>query len=267
LTTLGDIRESMHPNLILFVCALGVLVGVITLQGVGRRIGKRRLEAGGEGARVGFGAVEGALFGLMGLLIAFTFSGAAARFDARRQLIMQEANTTRTAWLRLDFVSASAQSELRDLFRSYLDARLGAYRKLPDIAGARAELAVAKTIAGRIWERAVAATREPGSPLALHLILALNAMFDVSALQEASALIHPPWIIFAMLLVMVLMGALLSGHAMAGSKTMSRVHTIGFALILATTIYVVLDLEFPRLGFITVESTDQLLVAVRQDMK
>jgi hypothetical protein len=45
--------------------------------------------------------VEGAVFGLLGLLIAFTFSGAASRFDDRRALIVEEANDIGTAWLRV----------------------------------------------------------------------------------------------------------------------------------------------------------------------
>jgi hypothetical protein len=57
------------------------------LLDVGWRIGRRRLAHDAEGARAGFGVVEGSIFGLPGLLLAFTFSGAAPRFDARRQLI------------------------------------------------------------------------------------------------------------------------------------------------------------------------------------
>jgi hypothetical protein len=55
----------------------------------GRRIGRRTLAEGGTEAGLGLGPVEGAIFGLLGLLVAFTFSSAAARFDARRLLIVQ----------------------------------------------------------------------------------------------------------------------------------------------------------------------------------
>jgi len=65
------------------------------------------------------GAVESAVFGLMGLLIAFTFSGAAGRFDDRRHLVRQEANAIGTAWLRIDLVPAEAQP-LIDTLRSSL---------------------------------------------------------------------------------------------------------------------------------------------------
>ena len=59
--------------------ALGLFAGMLLLIESGRRLGQRRLARNLEGARAGLGAVEGAVFGLLGLLIAFTFQGAAAR--------------------------------------------------------------------------------------------------------------------------------------------------------------------------------------------
>ena len=86
------------------------------------------------GARAGAGVVDGAVFGLLGLLVAFTFSGAATRFDARRQLVVEEANAIGAAYLRLDVLPAAAQPALRARFREYLDSRLAAYRAVPDMA-------------------------------------------------------------------------------------------------------------------------------------
>src|SRR5688572_171592 len=104
-----------------------LFVGTVVLLEAGRRLGASRLAADPEGARAGVGAVEGSVFGLLGLLIAFTFSGAASRFDARRQLIVEETNHIGTAWLRLDLLAANEQPELRELFRRYMDSRLETY--------------------------------------------------------------------------------------------------------------------------------------------
>src|SRR5512142_402713 len=99
--------------------AIGLFVGMIGLLELGRRLGRRRQAKDEERARAGLGAVEGAVFALLGLLIAFTFSGAASRFDARRELIVREANAIGTAWLRLSLLPAHAQPGLRDMFRRY----------------------------------------------------------------------------------------------------------------------------------------------------
>jgi hypothetical protein len=128
--------------------ASGLFLGTLALLETGRRIGLRRLAKDSEAARTGLGVVEGAIFALMGLLIAFTFSGAASRFDTRRHLVVEEANAIGTAYLRLDLLPSDAQSALRESFRQYVDARLTAYRKLPDIAAAMQELAQATKLQG-----------------------------------------------------------------------------------------------------------------------
>jgi hypothetical protein len=70
-----------------------------------------------------------------------------------------------------------------------------------------------------------------------------------------------------MLALLALMSSLLAGYAMAGSRSRSWIHIVGFALIMAATVYVILDLEFPRLGIIRIDSFDQLLVDVRRGME
>jgi hypothetical protein len=67
-----------------FIYTIGLLLGMLFLLEAGRRIGSRRMAVDTGGSRAGIGAVEGALLAPLGSLIAFSFSGAAARFDARR---------------------------------------------------------------------------------------------------------------------------------------------------------------------------------------
>jgi hypothetical protein len=257
----------MDRIIIAYIFAAGLFVGMVVLLELGRWLGRQRQGKDEEGARAGLGAVEGAVFTLLGLLIAFTFSGAASRFDGRRQLIVQEANAIGTAWLRLDLLSANAQPELRTLFRQYLDTRLSAYQKMPDYEAAIAEIGKANAFQVRIWGKAVAACQESPNPAKAQLIPALNEMFDLAATRTTAARTHPPAIIFIMLGVLALTSALLAGYGMAGGKARSWIHIFGFALIMATTVYVILDLEFPRLGIIRVDAFDQVLVDVRQNMQ
>jgi hypothetical protein len=88
----------------------------------------------------GFGTIEGSVLALLGLLIAFTFSGASARFDTRRQLIVEATNHIGTAYLRLDLLPAGAQPALRESFRRYVDARIEVNRKLPDMAAVKKQV-------------------------------------------------------------------------------------------------------------------------------
>jgi hypothetical protein len=142
------------------IYTLGLLVGMLFLLEVGRRIGLWRMAVDTEGARAGIGTVEGALLALLGLLIAFSFSGAAARFDARRQQIIDEANDIGSAYMLVDLLPSEAQPPLRDKFRLYVDSRLEAYRTMPDLVAARAEFERSKTLQNEIWTQAIAATRD-----------------------------------------------------------------------------------------------------------
>jgi len=249
------------------VFLLVLFAGMLLFLEIGRRVGMRRMTGPDGPDSTGFGAVEGAVFGLLGLLIAFTFSGAGSRFDARRQLVAEEANAIGTAYLRIELLPAEKQPAMRDLFRQYLDTRLAAYQKLPDMDSAKTELARAEALQKVIWTNAVAASRESNTTAASMLLLpALNHMIDITTTRNVARRTHPPTIIFAMLGGLALACSLLAGYGMAGQKTRSWLHLFSFAAILTFAVYVTLDLEYPCLGFIRVSAVDQVLVDLRRSM-
>ncbi|MBI5507047.1 MAG: DUF4239 domain-containing protein [Deltaproteobacteria bacterium] len=247
------------------VAVFALFAGMLALQELGRRVGIRRFKADPEGAREGIGTIDGAVFALLGLLVAFTFSGAASRFDARRALVGQEANAIGTAWLRLDLLPPEAQPELRRLFRDYTDARVSAYGQ-SDVGDAWREYARSEAIQGDIWKQARRAAE--GSPPATMLLLpALNEMIDITTTRRVAAQMHPPVVIFALLFGLGYACALLAGYGMGAGRTRNWTHMLAFAGITALTVYVILDIEYPRRGFIRVDAVDQLLVDLRAGMK
>jgi hypothetical protein len=256
-------QSSTHA----LIFAGGLFLGMLVLLETGRRIGTRGSAREAERSRQGAGMLDGAVFALLGLLIAFTFSGAGTRFDEQRQLVVEEANAIGTAWLRLDLLPAGAQPALRELFRRYLDSRIATYKELPDVAAAKMALAHSLQLQGEIWNSAVAACRDSGAQSAPMLLLpALNQMIDITTTRAESALRHPPMVIFVMIAALSLTASLLAGFDMAGGKSRSRVHIFGFAVVMAVTVYVILDLEYPRLGLIRMENSDQVLSQLREGM-
>lgn len=254
-----------------FAVALGALVlfaALLALLEVGGRLGARAL-ARNPDAATGAGAMEGAVFALLGLLLAFTFFGAASRFDDRRRLIVDETNAIGTAYLRIDLLPASAQPGLRDAFRGYVDQRLAAYRALPDLAVATAAFERANELQQHIWIRTVAAVTAPESVAgSVQLVLpALNEMIDITTTRAMAARMHPPPVVFGLLFVLMLLSALLAGYAMAAAKTRNWLYRATFAFTLAGASYVILDFEFPRFGLINVDEFDQALVDLRTNMK
>ncbi len=249
-------------------CALGQCLGMLLLLEIGRRLGARRIAKDAEGSHAAVTVVEGAIFGLIGLLLAFTFSGASTRFHERQRLIAEEANAIGTAYLRLDLLPLAQQPALREQFRRYLDTRLEAYRKLPDIPAALETIARAAGMQREIWAQAVAACKMETSPPATMLVLpALNAMIDITTSRSMAGRLHPPLITYLMLFVLLLAGALLVGYDSAGGKKRNWLHIVGFTLAMAVAVFVIIDIEFPRLGLIRLDAADSVLDDVRESMK
>jgi len=249
--------------------AFAVFLGILGFLAIGRRIGRRAIARYGEAGLFNAGSLEPAVFALLGLLIAFTFSGALTRFDARRTQVVDEANAIGTAYLRIDLLPSSAQPRLRETFRNYLDARIASYRLLPDLQAAERELARSQALQADLWAQAVAAVRLPESrPQAEMLIMpALNQMFDITTVRLAATQMHPPVIIYAMLIAFALASALLAGYQSAVERGYLWLRQIGFASIIAFTVYVILDIEYPRLGWIRIDAIDRVLMNVREGMK
>jgi hypothetical protein len=245
-----------------------LFAGIVTCLMLGRRVGQAAIERRGA-PNPNVGSLETAVFALLGLLIAFTFSGALNRFDTRRAQIVQEANAIGTAWLRIDLLPAAAQPKLRDTFRSYADSRIETYRKLPDMTAARGELERSRELEGQIWQQAMAALRSKNvqGEVGLLVVPALNDMFDLATTRVAATQIHPPRIIYGMLIALALAAALLAGYQTAGERGYDWLHKIAFAGIVALTVFVILDIEYPRLGFVRIDAMDKMLVEVRAGMK
>jgi hypothetical protein len=248
--------------------ALVTFFGILGFLALGRRAGQRAMARHGETNVPSVGSLETAVFALLGLLIAFTFSGALTRFDVRRAQAVDEANAIGTAYLRIDLLPPSAQSKLREMFRHYVDARIATYRKLPDLQAAEQELARSQALQTDIWAQAVAALAMPESRSSAELLVmpALNQMFDITSVRVAATQMHPPTIIYVMLVGLALASALLAGYQSAGERRHDLLHRIGFAGIVAFTIYVIVDMEYPRLGLIRLDAIDQVLVNVRAGM-
>jgi len=257
----------MEPGVSPVLFSVLLFFGMLILLETGRRIGVKRRPKESEGERGSLGTVEGAVFALFGLMIAFTFSGAATRFNEKRMLIAEEANTIETAYLRLQLVP-QAETKLQDSFRRYVDSRLETYRRLPNMTTASLEMANSKRIQEEIWTEAVAATQASGAhPAAGWLLLpALNNMIDITTTRTMALHVHPPRIVYFLLFSLGLICSLLAGYRMSAGAHRSWLHILGFTVITMIIVYVMLDAEYPRYGLIRLETADQALVDVRAAM-
>jgi hypothetical protein len=253
--------------LLWFIAALLFPLTLIFLE-IGRRFGRRRMAEDPEGARAGASAVEGAVFALFGLLIAFTFTGAASRFEARRDLIVAHTNAIGTAWLRLDLLPVDVQQELRQDFRRYIDGIIKLHQQVGDRQVVAKTLAELGKLQDKIWKSAETAVSKDIRPQVATLVLpALNEMFDLTASRVAAARFHVHMVVIWFLIVLSLSASLLVGYAMASGKRRNWLHMILFALLISLSLYVIFDFEYPRYGIIRFQQADAIYLDLRQSMQ
>lgn len=258
----------MNFTWIAVLSAVAMFLGMVFFSEAGRRLRIARLAQDPEGVPRAVGMAEGAVFGLLGLVIAFTFTGAVSRFQDRRLLVTDEANAIGTAYLRLDLLPPDARPEMQELFQQYLDLRLATYLTAQQDPAALAKLAETEVVQKEIWAKSVTKSVETGAhPDAGKLLLpALNDMFDIRTTRVMITQNHPPQIVFILLIGLSLTGAFLVGYAISNNKDHAWLHTAVMALILSLAFYAIVDLEYPRLGFIRVDSADQVLIDLRKSM-
>jgi hypothetical protein len=252
----------MNFSIEVTLLAGGLFFGMLLLFEIGRRFGIARRRRDPDGVQKGSGPVEAAVFGLLGLLLAFTFSGAASRFEERRHLITEEANAIGTAFLRIDLLPQDAQPALRQLFVQYLKVRTDIYRDAADDAVTHARVAETGALQKSIWAQAVSASQRPDAAAhaAMLLLPALNAMIDITTTRAVAQQNHPPRIIFVLLATLSLVSALLAGYVMCATTVRSWFYMLLLAVSMTATFYVILDLEYPRLGMIRIDDADKVLV-------
>jgi hypothetical protein len=248
-------------------------IGSLIALHLGQRLGlhyRKNGEANGIG---GLGTVEGAIFGLMGLLLAFTISGALQRFDDRRQLVLQEASAVTAAHDRLDLLDVGRR--LQGKLKEYVRARVDLYRMQHDFVlwnrmeeFSREQQQQAFRFKSDLWNSAVAVCPKDAWQPACGLVLpALNSMFEVARLRAGAAEKHPPQILYGLLFGLGLGCSLLAGFGMAASGGRSWIHMVLFAGTLTAALYIVTDMEYPRLGLIRIESFDHFLADTLDQMR
>lgn len=257
----------MSPTGIGLLLSVFLFVGILFCLDAGFRFGKRTSQSHPT-AHEGIGAMEAAIFALVGLLLGFSFAGAMSRLDARRHLIIEEATAISTAYLRIDLMPAQSQPEMKQLLRGYVDARLSAYSKMPSMTAAEQEISRAEAIQQSIWSRAIEASHSDSTGnIARVLLPALNQMFDVETARVVMLRTHLPNLIMFLMFSVTLLSGVMAGYAMSKRQSRSVLHMLLYAASIAVTVFAIIDLDHPRSGLIRLDSADKALLELRQSMK
>lgn len=238
---------------LLALILLAALVGAREFGGwLHRRVAGAKDGDAGDGVDKSF--LITATLGLLALLTAFTFSLSLDRYEARRQIVVAEANAIGTAEMRVRLLAAPANAQLSQMFQDYARTRLeyglsNSHEKRDVAARSSAQRTALQNAS------LAALAPEARTPLAVYVIPAINSVLDIGVEREALNESRIPGTILVSLVAYNLLTAAMLGYALTGRRARQRPATIVLFVLLTLAIALILDLDRPQRGTIKVDQT------------
>jgi hypothetical protein len=221
--------------------ALGVLAG--------------RLLRHHETYREPVGALQGALLGVVGLILAFGLTLAVGRYENRRGDVVADANAIGTAYLRAQTIAEPQRSRSLALLRHYNTLAIRVTKEIPGSASLKATSAQQGVVQQRLWRLAGQAMNARPRDSAPRLYVdSLNAMIDQQGVRLAGLNNRVP----NEVLVLELFGAALAlGLLGLYLAVLGRglVPVVAAAVVVSLLVVVTFDLDRPTRGLITIPDT------------
>ena len=229
---------------------------------VGYRIGRWRHARRPDEREQPVGAMVASILGLVALVLGFTFSLAASRFDARRHAVLEEANAIGTTYLRARLLPEPQASESARLLREYVDVRVRG------IAEGKTAEAIARSEALHelLWTQASAAAKSQSSIMTGLFIQSLNNVIDLHAKRVLVGIrSRLPVVIWAGLFGLAMLGMSAVGYQAALSATRRSPAMVGLVLAFAVVLFLIADLDRGQEGLLQVNQ--QALIDVQRTMQ
>lgn len=244
-----------------------IIVGLLLLAAteVGYRTGWRLFTNGDEPRKAQIGSIQGAVLGLLALLLGFTFSMAVQRYETRRSLVLEEANAIGTTYLRASFLPEAHQAAVEELLRQYVEVRLDFYDA--GIDAIKLDLAERKASAlqRKLWEHTVQVVKESPSPIVATFINALNDTIDLDASRLNTMRARVPSAVWLLVLVVACMGCFSSGYSAGATGARTSFSNTLLPLLIAVVITLIADLDRPRQGLVGI--SQQPLIDLKQSLQ
>ncbi|MFO0807444.1 MAG: hypothetical protein U0746_02345 [Gemmataceae bacterium] len=234
--------------------AVAYFVAMTIAQAAGIHFGALSARRSSDRAAGGFSAVSAAVLALLGLLLAFTFSMAATRYEVRRIRLIQETNAAGTVYLRADLVAEPARSAIKEAVRGFVQSRIDFHGAGANVAASAEARASTAAYQDAIWKAVVEeCRREPQTVRMTTVIQAANDLFDTAAAHTASYQEHVADTIIWLLFAVAATSALLIGYTDGLTGSRSRLAALAFNCTMMLVVYAILDLDRPRRGLIRID--------------
>ena len=172
------------PLWLVFLATIGIVMLSIVL---GVRAGLWVRNRKKDPPEAPIGSIVGALLGLLAFILTFTFSMASSRFDARRQLLLEEVNAIGTTALRAEMLPEPERSAILELFRKYVSLRVEAMQH-PEML--RDALAASEVMQDQLWMHAVSVSTRINTPITALFVSSLNEVIDLQTSRKTVAFLY-----------------------------------------------------------------------------
>jgi len=226
-----------------------ILVVVLLSVECGYRLGEYRRSRSEQEKEAPVGTMVGATLGLLAFILAFTFGLAAARFDARRQVLLDEANAIGTTYLRAGILPEQAD-QIRTLLRDYVAARLEAVQS----GNIEEGINRSESIQEQLWSHAEAvAGRNPNSIVVGLFVQSLNEVIDLHAKRvQAGVRSRIPGAIWLGLFAVAALSLAAMGYQAGLARTRRSLAIFAVAITFSVVIELIADLDRPQQGVLRV---------------
>ncbi|MGK0500824.1 MAG: hypothetical protein ACJAYG_002478 [Oceanicoccus sp.] len=223
-------------------------------------IGYRLSQSGNKDSKPGSSVLNGALFALLGLLIAFSFNGASSRFDDRRSLAIDESIAMSLSYSNLVWLQENEQTIVKEKFKEYVRSRIAIYKLVPDNVKAMAAFQQSREVKQELEGLTKNILVNSDDRIIRGLVGGpLSGMFKVEEQRYAALMMHPPEIIFFLLIGITVVVAFLSTVDIEKGAQRPSFNALLFAFVISCVIYIIIDIEYPRDGLIIADQQDYLL--------
>ena len=236
-----------YSHLLLIFVGLGI---VFAASEIGWQLGVRADGRGGHN----ISALEQALLGLLALIIGFTFLMALTRFEERREGVLNEANAIGTTALRARLLPEPHRTEILKLLREYAQIRVDYIPSGKSFAEVPTIIDRSNAIHEALWQQAKAAAATDNNMVPTGLFIqALNDMIDGQGKRLSALRNHIPNIVLVSLLAITAIACGFAGYASGIEPRRTRLPVYIMGALICGVIFVILDLDRPNVGFITID--------------
>jgi len=256
---------------LLFETSLAAILVALVVAGLlaaeaGFQFGRRQRRIHGEAARSNVSTLQGAILGILALLLGFSFAMAQSRFEARRQLVVMESNAIGTAILRAQLLRAPEGPKVVDLLRQYVDVRLVFHEVSLDGDKLREVNRETDRLQAELWALAVKAVERSSRPAIAGLFVqSLNEVIDLHATRLNAMRNHVPESVLWLLCFVTVLALGLTGYGSGLGGDRNTWPTVTTAVLIAVVVVVIMDLDRPRRGLIRVGQ--ESMVELRESLR